>query len=67
MKTQKELHLGQCSYYALKNSKKNEVITLQLFVSTILNDRWKDRVEEYRLLMKRGDKRAAENVKGKMP
>lgn len=67
MKTKKELHLGQCSYYPLKNSMKNEVITLQMFVSTILSARWKERVEEFRQLIKRGDKRAAENVKGKMP
>lgn len=64
---ERELKLGQCSYYVTNKAMQNEVITIAQFVNAIRSDRWKDKVHEYRKLMKRGDKRGAQFVKNLMP
>lgn len=64
---ERELRLGQCSYYVTNKGMKNEVITLEQFVNAIRSDRWKDKVQQFRELMERGDKKGARFIKDLLP
>ena len=64
---ERELRLGQCSYYVTNKAMQNEVVTLEQFVTAIRSDRWKGKVEDYRRLMARGDVRGAKFIKNQMP
>ena len=64
---ERELRLGQCSYYVTNKAMQNEVITLEQFVTAIRSDRWKGKVEDYQRLMARGDKKGAKFIKDQMP
>ena len=66
-KIPKELHEGQCSYYATNKAKQNTVVTLAQFVTAIRSDRWKRQAEEFRRLKASGDKGQAEAIKQQMP
>lgn len=66
-KIPKELHEGQCSYYATNKAKQNTVVTLAQFVIAIRSDRWKRQAEEFRRLKASGDKGQAEAIKQQMP
>ena len=64
---EREIRLGQCSYYVTNHESKNEVITLEQFVTAIRSDRWKNKVEDYRRLKARGDNKGAKFMKNLMP
>lgn len=59
-KIPKELHEGQCSYYATNKAKQNTVVTLAQFVTAIRSDRWKRQTDDFRRLKAEGDKGKAE-------
>ncbi len=63
----KEIHLGQCSYYVTNKAKENTVVTIAQFINAIRSDRWREKAEEYRRLMARGDKRGAKFIKDMLP
>lgn len=58
---------GKCSYYATKNAMQNQVISIAQFINAIRSDRWREKVEDYRRLLARGDKKGAQFIKDKMP
>ena len=60
---EKELRLGQCSYYVTNKAMKNEVITLEQFVNAIRSERWKDKVLQFRQLVGRGETKGAKFIK----
>ena len=64
---ERELRFGQCSYYVTNKAMKNEVITLEQFVNAIRSHRWKDKVQQFRELMERGDKKGARFIKDLLP
>lgn len=61
------MKLGQCSYYVTNKAMQNEVVSIAQFVNAVRSERWKEKVEDYRRLMKRGDKRGAQFVKNLLP
>ncbi|MBQ8520461.1 MAG: DUF3987 domain-containing protein [Bacteroides sp.] len=63
----KEIQLGQCSYYPMPRSKKNQPMTISQFVNSIRSHRWKAKVESYRQLKAEGDLEHAEAIKQEMP
>ena len=64
---EKTIETGLCSYYVSNKAMDNTVVPIAQFVTAIRSDRWKEKVEEYRSLTARGDKRGAKFIKDLLP
>ena len=43
---ERELKLGQCSYYVTNKAMQNEVVSIAQFVNAVRSERWKEKVED---------------------